>query len=331
LIQAKLTPYDTKHLRADYFEVLRLSRNLRPSPTTLLKEAPATLVQPGDNGRWIFSKSVARRILALREAISHLQTPSSKVLLTVVLGSTLVTLSNVIVNGKGRKYRRGWEAKQKTSVDVELTFRNSFFDVFSDICHYATRSSKDFTLIRGDSRTAIDLADEVDFAVLSPPYPNSFDYTDIYNLELWMLGYLKSRPDNLRLRNETLRSHVQIHRAYSTDTLASKTLASAYRQLCGVRAELWNQHIPEMICAYFADMKTILTQLRAKVAKRGKIFLAVGNSKYAGVVINTEAILKEIALIGGYARATSRPIRSMRASAQQGGRHELTEALITLS
>ena len=31
-----------------------------------------------------------------------------------------------------------------------------------------------------------------DLAVFSPPYPNSFDYTDVYNVELWAMGYLRN-------------------------------------------------------------------------------------------------------------------------------------------
>lgn len=331
LIEAKLFSYDTEQLQSDYLEVLHVSKNIRPSIKDLFKNAPKTLIEPGIDSRWIYPKDVAKRILALREAIAQVKSPQNKVLLNVVLGSTLIALSNVIVNGKGRKYRRGWETRQKTAADVELAFRGSFFEAFSDICHYARRASRDFSVIRGDSRTSIDFVDETDFAVFSPPYPNSFDYTDIYNVELWMLGYLKSRPDNLRLRGETLRSHVQIYREYSTDVLNSKGLAKTYKQLCCVRDELWNPHIPEMICAYFGDMQTILSKLKTKLTRGGKVFLAVGNSKYAGVIIDTETILKDIALAHGYHQAASQPIRSMRASAQQGGRHELTEALITLS
>jgi hypothetical protein len=331
LIEAKLSAYDTRLLQADYMLVLQVSKDLNPSPEHFLKDAPPTLVEPGLNDRWIYPREIAQRILALREAVALVRSPQNLLLLTVVLGSTLVNMSNAIVNGKGRKYRHRWKVRQKTGADVERAFRESFFTVFSDICHYANRASRDFTVIRGDSRSAIDRAENVDFAVLSPPYPNSFDYTDIYNLELWMLGYLKTRQENSKLRNETLRSHVQIGREYSTDTLGSKPLARAYKRLCGVRDSLWNPHIPEMICAYFADMRSILGKLKEKLARGGKAFLAVGNSRYGGITIDTETILKDLALDEGYVQASSQAIRSMRVSAQQGGRFELTEALITLS
>ena len=67
--------------------------------------------------------------------------------------------------------------------------------------------------IGGDTRKRMaDLDGPFDLILFSPPYPNSFDYTDIYNLELWVLGYLASAEDNLTLRRATLRSHVQIKR-----------------------------------------------------------------------------------------------------------------------
>ncbi len=331
LIEAKLSRYDPEQLRNDYFQVLASSKEIKAPLAEWLKDAPPTLVEPGVDERWVFPKAAARKILSIRAAIDQLPTPQNRVLLKVVLGSILVSTSNVVVNGKGRKYRCGWETRQKSAADIEAAFRGSFFEVFSDICHYAGRGMKDFTLIRGDSRTALDVAGNVDFAVLSPPYPNSFDYTDIYNVELWMLGYMQSRADNLQLRNATLRSHVQILREYSKITHGSKTLERAYLRLRRVRKNLWNPHIPEMICAYFEDMRTIMTKLRGKLTAGGKVFLAVGNSKYAGVVVDTELILKEMALGSGYDAATSEPIRSMRSSAQQGGRRELTEALVTLA
>lgn len=331
LIEAKLSRYNSETLRADYLEVLSVGKELESaSLSSLLVDAPATFIEPGVANRWIYPSSVALRILALREAIARVTTRQNRLLLKVVLGSILVSLSNVVINGKGRRYRGNWHSRQRSAADVETSFRQAFFNAFSDVCLHGERDYSEFTLIRGDSRIVIDQSESVDFAVLSPPYPNSFDYTDIYNLELWILGYLNSRPDNVRLREETLRSHVQIYREFSEDTLGSNALRRSYRALCRQREDLWNPHIPEMVCAYFSDMKVIITKLKARLNKGGKVFLAVGNSRYAGVTVETETILKDIALANGFRQARSSPIRSMRASAQQGGRHELTESLITL-
>ncbi|MDP1363097.1 DNA methylase N-4/N-6, partial [Klebsiella variicola] len=91
----------------------------------------------------------------------------------------------------------------------------------------------------GDSRTALQQVDQqADLIVFSPPYPNSFDYTDIYNVELWVLGYIGSSADNLTLRNQTLRSHVQIRRAYDGPATTSSTLNAVLDALASRRESL---------------------------------------------------------------------------------------------
>ena len=331
LIASKLQSYDLESLKRDYLEVLEVSGKLAVDPTGVLKEAPDTLVEPGRNSRWIYSRAAAKRILAIREAISFISSESHRTLLLVVLGSILVPLSNVVVNGKGRKYRQGWETRQKFGGDVDRGFRDAFLAVYTDLARFSSATRTGFTLLRGDSRQLIEQCEPVDLVIFSPPYPNSFDYTDIYNLELWMLGYLSCRDDNTALRNETVRSHVQVKRDFSAAELPSRELKRAYGLLCRHRRDLWDKNIPEMVLAYFGDMHTILRQVRRKLKRGGRAFLVVGNSKYAGVVIDTASILTELAPTGGFNFCRAEAIRSMRASAQQGGRRELSESLIVLA
>jgi hypothetical protein len=242
-----------------------------------------------------------------------------------------VGLSNVVVNGKGRKYRLGWEERQKTGRDVDTAFRATFLNIYTDLSRFSERPMREFSLHRGDSRERLADAEPADIVIFSPPYPNSFDYTDIYNVELWMLGYLRCREDNTVLRNQTVRSHVQIKRDFQAADLDSTELRRVYRALCRRRNELWDGDIAEMVRAYFGDMQVILRQIRAKLRRGGRAFLAVGNSKYAGVVVDTPKILAELAPAIGLRCVSSSPIRSMRASAQQGGRAELHESLVILT
>jgi hypothetical protein len=331
LIASKLHAYDLETLKRDYLSVLEVSAKIVVEPAGLLKQAPDTLVEPGRDSRWVYSRAAAQRILAIREAISFVNSEAHRALLMVVLGSILVPMSNVVVNGKGRKYRRGWETRQKFGGDVDRGFRDAFLTVYTDLARFSSASRTAFTVLCGDSRELIQQCDPVDLVIFSPPYPNSFDYTDIYNLELWMLGYLSSREDNTVLRNQTVRSHVQIKRDFSGGEVSSAELKRAYRLLCRRRGELWNADIPEMVLAYFGDMLAILKQVRGKLNRGGKAFLAVGNSKYGGVVIDTARILTEMAPSAGFKLCRSEAMRSMRASAQQGGRHELSESLIVLA
>jgi hypothetical protein len=331
LIDAKLSSYDLAALQRDYLRVLEVARSVKVNFTSMLAGAPDTLVEPGRDDRWIFSCDAAKRILALRTAIDYLAKDIHRSVLRVALGSVLVGLSNVVVNGKGRKYRNGWESKQKAGRDIEAAFRNAFLLIYTDLSRFSERPMREYSLHRGDSRQLVAASEPVDMVIFSPPYPNSFDYTDIYNLELWLLGYLRSRADNTDLRNQTVRSHVQIKRDFGADELDSAELRRVYRALCRRRSELWDGDIADMVQAYFGDMATILRQMRTKLRRGGRAFLAVGNSKYAGVVVDTPKILAELAPAVGLRCVSSSPIRSMRASAQQGGRAELHESLIVFS
>ncbi|HEV2806316.1 MAG TPA: hypothetical protein VGW57_15440 [Chthoniobacterales bacterium] len=327
LIRAKLSRYDREDLLTSYRHVLSEGRGSpKGYPPT---EGPPTLCEPGVNGRWIFSKRVFARIAALNEAIQHLPNDAHRSLFRALLGSITVPVSNVIISGKGRRYRA--PRYHDRADDVDGLFRTAFERAFTDICAYGNKATNDFTLLIGDSRVEIHNVDKVDVAISSPPYPNSFDYSDIYNVELWALGYLKSAAANRSLRNATLRSHVQITRDFGYRDLGSKTLKRTISELDRRRATLWNRYIPEMIGAYFDDLADVLKGMADKLKRGGTIVLAVGDSRYAGVVVNVENILREIAPSVGLQMKRHYTLRSMRDSAQQGGQFRLNESLLFFS
>ena len=331
LIEAKLSTYELPKLQEDFKQVLKNAQHRGIRPRRVLREAPPAIVQPGSDGRWIFSTEVAQRILGLRDAIEAVEDATNRQLLRIILGSILIGVSNVIINGKGRRYRGGWRKRDCTADMVEENFRRNFEEVAIDLKAFRTRACSDYRLIRGDCREHLSTVDCIDLAIFSPPYPNSFDYTDIYNLELWMLGYLSSKQDNSVLRNQTLRSHVQIKRSFDTLRDVSPKLDRAYDALVRLRKKLWNPHIPEMVSSYFCDMASILAQTHSKLRQDGRIFMAVGSSKYAGILVDVPGILTELAAASGLTVVDSSAIRSMRASAQQGGRRELSESVLVLA
>ena len=181
---------------------------------------------------------------------------------------------------------------------------------------------------KGDSRREIENVDEFELAVFSPPYPNSFDYTDVYNVELWAAGYLDSKDANIRLRNNTLRSHVQIRRDMTWDGLDNRLLQDTVERLDEVADKLRNNQIPAMIGAYFLDMAGIIDRLAGKLCRNGRIYMVIGDSRYAGVDVPVAKILSQLSPFSGLTTVSVEPIRSMRASPQQGGQKELGETLL---
>lgn len=330
LIESKIATLDFETAAKTFGRVVgRVARGCAPSGP-FFPGAPATFVEPGHDGRYIFSRAVARRISAYRTAIELVRDKACKRLFRVVLGSTTVPASNVVVSGKGRRYRRGWRKRERDPRAVDELFRTGVLNALHDLRRFASRRCLDYTLLRGDTRELAAKIGPHDLAVFSPPYPNSFDYTDVYNVELWALGYLRDRNGNTRLRHATMRSHVQVLRDFDDYGVRSATLISTINALREVRCQLWNRHIPEMIGGYAGDLALVMDHLRHGLRSRGRAYIVVGDSRYAGVDVPVAKILTEIAEPLGYRLVALEPSRSMRSSPQQGGRHELRETLVVL-
>jgi hypothetical protein len=126
LIAAKLSQYNFELLST----LLRKVTNRRVR--TKFSDGPfpgatATFVEPGHNGRFIFPKNVAERLSTLLNRIDSVDDLSSQRLFRVMLASTAISVSNVIVSGKGRRYRRNWESAAHSAEDVDDTFIRNYW------------------------------------------------------------------------------------------------------------------------------------------------------------------------------------------------------------
>ncbi|WP_205631996.1 hypothetical protein [Ectothiorhodospira sp. BSL-9] len=333
LIEAKLQSYDPDSLATDLGRIVRASKKivLDLDLDEIYCGAPATLIEPGLGERWVFDREIAERIAALRLAVNSLENEAHRRLFRVLLGGILVQASNVIINGKGRRYRRGWKDRPRSPGEVDQLFCNAARRAVSEVFRYGNRSCATYDILRGDCRRLVADAGTYDIAVFSPPYPNSFDYTDVYNLELWMLGYLMESPANRELRASTLCSHVQIARDYPTPPVGCGQLLRTMESLECTRPKLWNRWIPEMVGGYFSDMVGVLEGIYTSLTLGGSVWMVVGDSRYSDIKIETGEILAELSENIGYEVVKVDPFRSMRASAQQGGGAELSESLIVLA
>ena len=338
LIAAILQKYDLPALVSDFAEITSAIRILRfdiGSPESDAREnsdrwLPPTFVEPGVNDRWLFSKTLFTFIDRVLAKTSQLDNSDNARLIKVIVGGTLVDLSNARVSGKGRRYRSSWSTREATVDHAANVITGALKSALSDVSKHNVRSCHSFELIRGDARSALENVALVDLCVFSPPYPNSFDYTDVYNIELWMLGYLEDMAQNRSLRSSTLSSHVQIKRDYSAAPSGSPTLKTTLAKLESVRSNLWSADIPDMIGAYFAEMSSILLRTKAVLRASGQAWLVVGDSRYANIEVPVALILQELAESLGYSVVTKEPFRSMRSSPQQGGELDLAETLLVL-
>jgi len=329
LIEAKLDEYEPDDLAQDLRQIVWATSRER-GDLRRFAGLPLTFVESAATSRWIFDRAVARRIACYLNAMDALSCPRHRRLFRVLLGGMLISVSNVIINGKGRRYRRGWAERRTAPEMVDMLFKQRCQAAITEIHEHRYRRRRGHTVLRGDCLCKLAEAAPADLAVFSPPYPNSFDYTDVYNVELWMLGYLDGSDSNHLLRNSTLCSHVQLKRDFLAPPPGSLRLSRALGRLRRERDNLWSPWIPDMIGHYFHDMCRVLVLLRERLTSEAEVWAIVGDSRYAGIQIPVARILADYAPIFGFRVLNIEPFRSMRASAQQGGQHQLAESLLVL-
>ena len=328
VIRVKVTPISPSSFT---FSCRRLVDSTTVTDTDYrpIEGAPSTLVEPGVNARYVYSREAYAALRALNRQITSLSQPEAR-LARVLLGSILVDCSNVTVNGKGRRYRKNWQTRRITQESVFERFEAAVTRAVEDIIRFSTYAPSHHLVYTDDARSRLKTLRTADLAIFSPPYPNSFDYTDVYNLQLWMLGYFTSRQDNLILRAQTLRSHVQIKWPEVAPPARTPLLMAVKTALDERRADLWNRNIPEMVVGYFSDLQSVLISLTRIVRPGRYVVAAVGDSQYGGVRIDVAGILAEIASTYGYDLADKAQLRSMRSSAQHGGGFDLSETAVWL-
>lgn len=330
LITAKLENYRVPALLTVLTRVTRKADNSSDDGTNLIQTLPPTFVEPGVKARWLFDRPVAVQIFRLRSAIEEETDPAIKKLFRVLLGGLIVSLSNAVVSGKGRRYRKNWQMRRVDSACVIPTFADAVAAAIVEISACAYRPIRTATVLQGDSRKLFGDIQPVDLIVCSPPYPNSFDYTDVYNMELWMLGYLTSAQDNASLRRSTLSSHVQVSRNFAVAP-STPTLDRTLQELNRATDALWDPNIPAMVGAYFADLLQLLKTSARLLPSHGQAWFVVGDSQYANILVPVAAILSELAPSAGLRIERISPFRSMRVSPQQSGRHMLSEDLVVFT
>lgn len=330
LIAAKLGTYRVAALLTSLSRVTRRAAVSRTRCASFISVLPDTFIEPGVNGRWLFDLPVATEILRLRQAIDEEGDRAIVRLFRVLLGGLVVGFSNAVVSGKGRRYRKSWQDRRVDPKCVIPTFADAVAAAIVEIAACAMRPVRTATVYQGDSRALFAGVGPVDQIVCSPPYPNSFDYTDVYNIELWMLGYLKSSHGNVSLRRSTLSSHVQISRAFDPAP-QTRTLDKALRGLYRVADDLWDARIPAMVGSYFSDLQKLLQASARLLPPSGQAWFVVGDSQYANQRVQVAKILTELAPTAGLRVERVAPFRSMRVSPQQSGRHMLSEDLVVFS
>jgi len=282
----------------------------------------STITESPNKEKWLFSLNVLQAILAIRNSVNDIRFPYSN-LFKLVLASIIPEIGNTTKDGKCVRYKTNWKENSLSRIDVWNKFQEQAKSIFREDIKYIEnmdlKSIKNMQLcLQGSALNRVtEIEDKkIDLVITSPPYLNSFDYTDVYMPELWSLGYVNNYEQVRILRESTFKSHVQIKWKID-ENLLEPEIRAIIEEVKQGQKDLWNDSIPQMIGGYFIDIHILMKELSRVVKTGGMVCIIVGTSSYNKVTIPTDMLLIKIALQYKFICCEIKIIRNLKRSSGQ--------------
>jgi DNA modification methylase len=290
---AKLENYSYKEFYSDMDYVL--SKTYKGSVSPLCKFS--TFSEKTGKDKWLFNSDILNSFEGGWQALKKFPESKRKIFQLSLIGAAMDNC-NAVKDGKCLKYRSNWQ-NRNFSIDsflksLEERLIKNVEDLQNSIITQKAR------IINDDARQVIkDIPNEYKLCITSPPYLNSFDYTDIYRAELFLGKFVNTQQELKKLRFKTIRSHVEINFPKPTHNEFGEVYHSIHQKISS-SSNMWSNQIPFMIQGYFEDMQNVLCNLLYKAKKSGELWLIVANSIYVQTEIPVDLILAEIGTRNGW-------------------------------
>ena len=281
------------------------------------------------------SRHTARRLLAIRDAIWTDGSSPDHDALMLGLGGVVEQLS------KTRKDGRALRLVPRPRQDIGHVLSRKWAQIASDVrfMQQLAPQAPIPTVILGDGRAPATHGIppcSVDMLLTSPPYPNNIDYSEVYKLELWLLGFISDPDEFLKLRKATFRSHPTAAAADLTDEFRAELKQGMIKAILGPIIRR-TRSSPEryryrLIVGYSFDLWLTLRECYRLLKEKGVCVIVIGNSLHGGkhipYLIPTDLLVSAIAERAGYRIEKITVARDFRR--RLSGNHFLRESIVVL-
>ena len=242
----------------------------------------------------------ARRAIEEDEAL----TEAERAFFLLGLAAIVEDVSGAMKDGRALRIRNGRRRRPnalvpakgaQANVDVRSTLNNQWLAMIED-CESLSELAKPSASVRiaqGDAREVgalmapdgglLAASNSVGLALFSPPYLHCVDYSEVYKLELWLLGLVSTSAEFRRLREGTLRSHPSI--AFPERPVPWTGGSPAFALIDAISSfledNLSRRPVGTMVRQYFADMYEVFLQLGNVVVPGGAVACVVANSTFS--------------------------------------------------
>jgi hypothetical protein len=285
-------------------------------------------------GRCI-SRYLSKRLLRIRELIKLGGPSVTNNAALLGLASAIEIVSNI------RKDGRALRLVKRERQRLHAVLRSKWHTIAEDAAFLQKTVEKPLVpvVMEGDGRRPSQLGvgpGSIDLILTSPPYPNNIDYSEVYKLELWLLGFVQDNADFLELRRKTFRSHPTCSDIDELrDFMAELRADGVLKIIKPILKRMENNGEPwrrKVLLGYFHDMWISLSEQYKCLKRGGCSILVVGNSLHGGshlpYVIPTDIVVALLAESLGFQVEQIRIARSLKR--RLAGNHFLRESMVVL-
>jgi hypothetical protein len=305
--RAKLTSPPKQQLEAAADDILRAARKGARSRL----QGFSTFTRVDGSEKWLFNDAVLTAFTGAWKAAADVPTHSRSAIRLALLAAAMDTC-NAVRDGKCLRYRSDWEKSAFDGSHFRAAFSSRLETMIADVASTPLDGGRASIRVADSRYGGVAGSKRFKLCVTSPPYLNSFDYTDVYRPELFLGDFVEDMTDLRRLRLSSVRSHVQVKWSDPAEHTFGSHFTKAYESISERLKKLWNRRIPLMLKAYFEDMRGVLRSLHAEAHKNASIWIVVSTSAYAGVEIPVDLILADVGCQVGWSLREVRTLRHLR-------------------
>jgi len=288
----KAVSREASAVQARYSQLMRGWRSLATACVTL-------------NNPAYFPVNHVRSLLALGCAASEVQDPAARAVFQTCVASAIEPAGNLRRDGRALRFVEG-----RTLTHPLEGFEAALGEVVADLSGLEPPTpGSEAALVEGDARKALSRFSGRSFnwSIFSPPYPNNIDYTEVYKLEGWVLGFYTGPADVKRQRLTTLRSHpsVLFPEIYLPENASVLSMIDGLIApvVAAIPNDRYKKGRMQVVRGYFSDMFQVFDGLRSCLTPDGRIACVVGNSvhgtRHTQFVIASDLLLAAVAEFAG--------------------------------
>lgn len=235
-----------------------------------------------------------KELLAALELAREIGTqPYLRDILLLACASNAVSCSNMTRRADLRR-RRADEYKERV-VDVPKQLASTVTRFMAEASEL--RPIAPMTLVSSDARQVpATFENTFDLALTSPPYLNGTNYFRNTKIELWLLGFLASERELGAFRREAIAAGIN---NVTRGRAASHQFAPVEKVVAQLQATDGDMRIPLLVRQYCSDMHEVFASTRKALKRDGVMLLDIGDSKFYGVHVPTDALLIHVASEAG--------------------------------